>query len=61
MLTRLFEKIINIITNRKDIQFKNLFLKAFFDIFIKRIRILIIIIFVKIELSERNVKKKILH
>ena len=56
MLTRLSEKDINITINRKNIQLKKSYFKTLFNIFVKRVRILIVVIFVKIELGEKNVK-----
>lgn len=44
MLTRSFEKNIDIKINCEIIQFKMFYFKAFFDTLIKRIRILIIIV-----------------
>ena len=56
MLTRLFERDINITINRKIIQFNQFYLKNFFNIFVKRIRVLVVVVFVKIELNKKSVK-----
>ena len=53
---RLSERDINITINRKIIQFNQFYFKNLFDIFVERVRVLIVVIFVKIELNKKNVK-----
>ena len=56
MLIRSFEKNINIIVNRKGIQFKERYFRNLFDTLAQQTRALIILIFVKTKLNEKSVK-----